>query len=310
MSQTHKLVTKILPSSVPPLPLEDLPALLPALDLQPTAIPPQRDLSRTIDRHSQEKLLAESSDQRTEARLRSLTLPHAGDFLEVTPSQSLGLAMHPQDFRFAVQYRLGLPVYNTDSACPACGKLSDRLGDHAVGCGGDTERIARHDRIRDVVYNAAASAALGPRREVLTSRDSQARPADVYIPSWRRGKPTALDVTVISPLQHATIGQAAAVAGQALALAKRRKLARHHSECHGNGIIFSPLAVETLGGWDAEAVEHIDDIARFQSLRSSNPDARRHLWQRLGITLQRGNAALFARRRPTQPTYVDGLEER
>ena len=65
-----------------------------------------------------------------------------------------------------------------------------------------------------------------------------------------------------------------------------------------------------LGRWDVEAVEQIDDIARFQSLRSSNPDARRHLWQRLGITLQRGSAALFARRRPTQPTYVDSLEER
>ena len=111
------------------------------------------------------------------------------------------------------------------------------------------------------------------------------------------------DVTVISPLQQATLGQAAAEAGH-------RKLVHHHSECQGNGITFSPIAVETLGCWDAKAVEQIDDIARFQSLRSSNPDARRHLWQRLGITLQRGSAALFARRRPTQPTYVDSLEER
>ena len=66
-----------------------------------------------------------------------------------------------------------------------------------------------------------------------------------------------------------------------------------------------------LGLRDPEAVEQIDDIALFQSLRSSNPDARRHLWQRLGITVQRRSAALliFAHHRPTQPTYVDSKND-
>ena len=306
MAQTHQLIQRILSSSVPPL--GALPALLPELDLLPTAIPPQRVISRAIDLANQAQAIAEANDQRTKARLRSLTLPHAGDFLDVIPSQSLGLAMHSLDFRFVVQYRLGLPVYNSDSPCLVCGKPNDRLGDHAVGCGGDTERIARHDRIRDVLYHAAASAALGPRREVPVSGNSQSRPADVYIPNWNRGRPAALDLTVISPLQRATLREAATAAGHALAIAKRRKLSHHLTECQRHGIDFLPLAVESLGGWEADAEKQIDEIARFQTIRASNPHARRHLWQRLGIVLQKGNAALLARRSPTQLSRVDGLE--
>ena len=53
-----------------------------------------------------------------------------------------------------------------------------------VGCGGNSDRISRHNVIRDVVFNAAQSAALGPSKE--TPRlvpDSASRPADVlYFP--------------------------------------------------------------------------------------------------------------------------------
>ena len=52
----------------------------------------------------------------------------------------------------------------------------------------------------------AQSAALAHRREVPSLiPGSQTRPADIYLPSWKRGCPTALDLTVISTLQQATI---------------------------------------------------------------------------------------------------------
>ena len=38
---------------------------------------------------------------------------------------------------------------------------------------------------------------------------TSSRPADVYLPNWRRGQPAALDVTVISTLQQLTLEGAA-----------------------------------------------------------------------------------------------------
>ena len=37
-----------------------------------------------------------------------------------------------------------------------------KLGDYALGCKQTGDRIARHNRLRDVLFEAAAGAALGP----------------------------------------------------------------------------------------------------------------------------------------------------
>ena len=74
-------------------------------------------------------------------------------------------------------------------------------GDHAILCGSQGERIARHNHIRDVLYSTASSANLGPTKEeraLIPGRGN--KPADVLIPSWTGGRDTALDVTVVSPL--------------------------------------------------------------------------------------------------------------
>ena len=89
--------------------------------------------------------------------------------------------------------------------CPACGKESDALGDHGLVCGYGGERIARHNSLRDSLYDTAQAAGLAPKKEVralLPGTDHRA--ADILIPQWEAGKDTALDVTVIHPLQQAT----------------------------------------------------------------------------------------------------------
>ncbi len=59
---------------------------------------------------------------------------------------------------------------------------------HQVGCGGNSDRISRHNAIRDVVFNAAQSAALGPSKETPgLVPDSASRPADVLLPNWTNG---------------------------------------------------------------------------------------------------------------------------
>ena len=143
----------------------------------------------------------------------------------VVPSPTLGLHLHPPEFITAVKYRLGVDVFPLEGRCTACPVLSDPAGDHAVSCGWGGERIGRHNLIRDVLFSACSSAALGPTREdraLLPGTES--RPADILLPGWTGGKDTALDITVVNPLQTAFIDQTAAVPGHALRKAYERKM--------------------------------------------------------------------------------------
>ena len=63
--------------------------------------------------------------------------------------------------------------------CPICQVVADPLGDHQVGCGGNGDRIHRHDSVRDALFSAAQIAALAPRKEVPSLiPGTSSRPAD------------------------------------------------------------------------------------------------------------------------------------
>jgi hypothetical protein len=132
-----------------------------------------------------------------------LSLPHTGDWLNVIPSPGLGLHLRSQEWIISAKYRLGCPVFTADGQCSACHQYSGKEGDHAISCGYEGERIARHNHLRDHLYNTCVSAALGPTKEdraLIPGTD--ARPADVLIPNWTSGKDTALDVTVVNPYRE------------------------------------------------------------------------------------------------------------
>ena len=97
-------------------------------------------------------LISEANKEREIARMASLGLPHAGNWLSVVPSPALGLHLRPSEFIPAIKYRLGIPVYSSEGPCPACAAQSDRMGDHALGCVSTSDRIARHNMLRDVIY--------------------------------------------------------------------------------------------------------------------------------------------------------------
>ena len=53
--------------------------------------------------------------------------------------------------------------------------------------------------------------------------------------------------------------------------------------------------VETFGGWDAEAVKHLKEMAHQAARRWGQDPALeiKYFFQRLSVALQRGNAALL-----------------
>ena len=78
--------------------------------------------------------------------------------------------------------------------------------------------------IRDVVFSSTQPAALCPRKEVPSLiPSSMSRPADVYLPSWTNGKPAALDVSVISPMQQLTLPGASTSQGYTTGVGEDRK---------------------------------------------------------------------------------------
>ena len=194
----------------------------------------QRQMSLKVDQQGQKQLLegiGEDGD-RERARLASLGLQHAGDWLNTAPLKALGLHLRGAEFTLVVKYRLGLPVFDTAGPCPACLRQSDVFGDHALCCGSGGERISRHNALRDALYETAVAAGLGPTKEgrfLLPGNDR--RPADILVPHWSSGKDAAMDVTVVMPLKQAILTGSATTPGFALDYAFAIKVRGAEEEC-------------------------------------------------------------------------------
>ena len=171
----------------------------------------QHSFSLAIDEATLQRLLSSAPSTRARALVHSSALPHAEDWLNGVPSTALGLHLQDQEFCCCLRYWLGVPLHSTSYCCPECRSTADPFGNNQVGCGGNGDRIARHNNaIRDVPFYAARSAALAPTREAPSVvPDSRSRPADILLPTWSRSRTAALDVTVISPLQQQTLHAAA-----------------------------------------------------------------------------------------------------
>ena len=144
----------------------------------------------------------------TRARAHLSALPHAGDRLNGVPSTTLEWV-----FTFRIRSRSfapdtllhGLECLYTAPALNATIQLILWRTPGAMEAGSPgTMPLRCH------LYSAAQSAALAPVKEMpnLIS-DSLFRSADVILPTWSHGRPPALDVHVISPLQQQTLGEAA-----------------------------------------------------------------------------------------------------
>ena len=101
-------------------------------------------IQEVLDEVNLNKLIENQTSEKGKARLLSLSLLQSGAWLLAAPIPARGLHLLPIEFRAAVTYRLGAPIYEKERKCPFCktGSL-DTLVDHAVACHG------RGDMIRD-----------------------------------------------------------------------------------------------------------------------------------------------------------------
>ena len=83
----------------------------------------------------------------------------------------------------------------------------------------------------------------------------------------------------------------------------RRKLDKSWDACHRQGFTFIPLAAECLGAWHPSAVTELKRLGSILARHTGEEESTsiQRLFQRLSISLMRGNAALFNSRSPPDP---------
>ena len=109
--------------------------------------------------------------------------------------------------------------------------------------------ISRHDRVRDRIFAACSTANLAPVCEQKNLiPDNNSRPGHI-LASWSGGQPSALDVTIFSPLQPSLIPDAASRCGFNLTNAEERKDEQYAQKCAEIDIQFVPPAFDSFGGF-------------------------------------------------------------
>jgi len=117
------------------------------------------------------------------------------------------------------------------------------------------------------------------------------RPDGVTLVPWQKGKSLCWDVTVTCPLADSYIDRAAQEAGAAAEMAASRKVEKYLDL--GARYIFEPVAVESLGVFNASARHLLSDLGRRISLNSGEARETSFLYQRISILVQRFNAVLL-----------------
>ena len=136
--------------------------------------------------------MVEAPNQRERRRLERLQCEHAGAWVCAVPSTHDGVdtVMRPRNFRVAVAMRMGLPVLDEEKRCSLCTQIIDVFGDHGACCSVSSDRIHRHNRVRNLLDRICQEGMLSPVMEKyrLLGDVYGRRPGDVTIPVWRANK--------------------------------------------------------------------------------------------------------------------------
>jgi hypothetical protein len=254
----------------------------------------QQHLQKTWDRimssNSLSGLAARLTSPVDQARLLAVSAEHAGEWLKAPPITSVGLRLSNEMIRVAVGFRLGARTCEPHS-CP-CGKMVEADGLHGLSCRRSGPRHQRHAELNDIIWRSVKKAQIPAVKEPIgLVRSNGKRPDGATLVPWSRGKPLAWDVTVPDTYAQSHINETARSSGAAANRAAVLKTTKYAnlSPTH----IFVPVAIETGGSWNQQAVEFVQDLGKRISAVTKEPLETQYLFQRLSIAIQRGNAISF-----------------
>ena len=103
-----------------------------------------------------------------------------------------------------------------------------------------------------------------------------------------KGKALAWDITIPDTYAMSHIQSTSVYSGSAAKHAARMKTIKYQdlNATH----IFYPIAIETAGSWDDQAVKLVEEIGRRSAQETDDPKETLYLFQRILVAIQRGNA--------------------
>jgi len=105
--------------------------------------------------------------------------------------------MSGREYLTALRWWTGDEVYREEYQCPICKEaVCDKLGVHSLTCTGAGSMARRHYAIVSVLFAAASSANLRPKKEVAIG--GILRPADIL--TTELGRRVANDICCVHPL--------------------------------------------------------------------------------------------------------------
>ena len=258
---------------------------------------PTGDLSRQktwdspIVTESFQSLLSAAPDDYTRARLLAVSSPHAGDWLKALPVSSLGLRLDDEGVRISVGWRLGATIC-TPFPC-SCGAQVDARGAHVLSCKHGAGRQVRHSLVNDVIVRSFRRAGIPCSKEPSGLVPGSAlRPDGATIIPWSQGRCLAWDVTCPDTLAASYVAGSAGAAGYASEQATARKVQKYQSLASSH--TFVPIAVETMGSLSRDSLSLLHALGGRLISAQEDPRERSFLFQRLSMTIQRGNIACFS----------------
>jgi len=256
----------------------------------PTPLPPKQAFwdrpGILLDRLHVESALTNSQEK---AAFLAAAAPHSGDWMLALPISSCGLCLDDEAVRVAVSLRLGLDLC-APHLCP-CGAQVDAKGIHSLVCKRAPGKTSRHHHLNDVIARAFTAAGVPTTKEPNgLSRSDGKRPDGMTLIPWQRGKSALWDVTVACTSADSYITSSTRCAGATAELAATRKNSKYNSLMER--FLFFPIAVETHGPLNAQAVGLLTDLGRRITTKSGEPRETAFLFQRVSVAVQQFNSVL------------------
>ena len=108
---------------------------------------------------------------------------------------------------------------------------------------------------------------------------------------WSRGKPLAWDVIVPNTFTDSNLKDTSVIAGASANRAAELKCTKYTDITSTH--IFAPIAIDTSGSWNEQAIETFQEIGRRMTKATNDANETLYLIQRLSVAMQRGNAVSF-----------------
>jgi hypothetical protein len=239
----------------------------------------------------------------SKARFRSGAFEHAGKWLASIPRE--GFWMSNQEFRTALQLRLGMNLGSNDLPC-ACGQASAQDYQHLLNCHVGNQVINRHttlvnyfcDLVKSSGHSVIREAHLlnqdsvqdgGPRSDFTTKR--------IDLTTGRQ-RHQHYDVTVTNPSSPSYIREVKSQAnnGAAAQRAHQYKIRKYSKFVDEQD--FHPMVFETFGYWTSEVTNLVKCCCHLMEDTSGIPySILFNYWiSRLSFTLQWENAITITER--------------